>query len=137
VTERKIYDGIKPFSIIPETDGYVAQRIGDKLGEVPESYFPNNFIVKENMLFIWKDTITPLTKNVLNILNEFEILDSTDIKRELKLLPENFEDTRLVGFDDGLEGVNYFVCANNILKYKKVVSNLAFGYFKLPKLNCN
>ena len=137
IFERETNNSVLLFKVSPVKDGYISQRVEDKLGKVPESYFPNNFIVKENMLFVWKDTITPLSKNVLNILNEFNLLDSTDIKKELNTLPENFQDTRMVSFDDELKGVNYFVCPNNILKYKKVVTNKAFGYYKLPNLNCD
>lgn len=125
------------FSISPEIDENVTLSIKDTLGKIPYSYFPNNFKIKNEKLFIWKDSITPLGKNILNAIHRFNVLDSVDIKRELDILPDSFEDTRVVTIDHKLKSAHYYVCKDNIDKYKKKVTNKAFGYYDLPKLKCN
>ena len=125
------------FSVSPETNGHIPLGIKDTLGKVPKSYFPNNFEVRENKLFVWKDTITPLRKDILDIMDKYGVLDSTDVKRELNLLPKDFEDTRVVTIDHKLKSVHYYICKERIEKFIKIVTNKAFGNYDLPKLKCN
>ena len=136
VRQKQLNNDLYVLSILPEIED-ITFRSEDSLGKVPRSFFPNRFEVKKEKLFLWNDSITPLQKDILLVMDEYGVLDSTDVKRELGLLPNNFEDTRLVTFDDRLESVNYFVCKDNIEKYKKKVTNKAFGYYDLPKLKCN
>ena len=119
-------DDLFVFSVSPETDGHVSLSVEDKLGKVPVSYFPNNYEIKGGKLFIWKDSIAPLHKDVLNALEDFSVLDSTDVKRELGLLLNDFEDTRLVSIDHKLKSVHYYVCKGSIEKYKRVFTNRSF-----------
>jgi len=137
VTKNKINGNAYVFSVLPDSQGYIPLKIEDSLGKVPNSYFPNRYEVEKGKLFLWKDSITPLRRNILNVMNKYGILDSTDIKRELGLLPDDFEDTRMVIIDDGLKGVDYYICKNHIEKYKKIVTNKAVGYYTPPKLKCN
>lgn len=123
------------FTVLPEYQE-ITLNPEDDLGKVPKSYFPNKFVVEEDKLFLWHDSVTPLQKELLNVMDEFGALDSIDVKRELGLLPDDYEDTRTVIIDDGLKGVTYFICKDNIENYKKVVTNKAFGYYDPPKLKC-
>lgn len=124
------------FTISPENDGYITLGINDTLGKVPASYFPNKFIVINGKLFLWKDNKTPLSKEILQVLNKYKVLDSTDIKEHYGMLPPGFKDTRLIILDDGLKGADYFVCKNNIRKFRRIYTNRAFGYYKNPKIKC-
>lgn len=128
IVEYKLKDDMYGFIVIPEIDGNVSLTIRDTLGKVPLRSFPNRFKVKNDKLFYWTDNITPLNQDVLNVLDEFGVLDSIDIKRELGLLPENFEDTRMVTLDHRLKTVTYFVCKNNVSDYKKVINKKGFKY---------
>jgi|SRR5690606_10503653 len=125
------------FRISPNNNNYISLSIKERVGKVPESNFPNRYIIKENKLFLWKDETTPLSKELLNVIHEYGILDSIDVKKELGLLPDNFEDIRLVTMDDNLEGVDYYVCKSNISKYKSVKTKIAYGSYKKPTLKCN
>lgn len=120
------------FSISPETSGYVPLGINDRLGSVPKSYFPNNYEINKGKLFIWNDSVTPLKNDILNVLNDFGVLDSTDVKRELGLLPTDFKDERIVTIDHELKSTHYYVYKRNIGKYKKIVTNKAFGSYNSP-----
>lgn len=122
-------------SIIPE-DESISIRVEHRLGEIPSTNFPNRFIIKDEKLFLWNDGHTKLGNDILNAMLEFSVLDSTDLKWELGLLPADFEDTRLITIDDRLEAYNYFICRNDVSKFKKVVTYKALGYFDPPVINC-
>ncbi len=137
VKKEVLDEDVYGFAISPENNGYITLGVNDSLGKVPNSYFPNKFEVRKGKLFVWKDSITPLRKDILSVMDRFKVLDSISVKKELGLLPEDFEDTRMVTIDDGLKGVHYYVCKGDIGKYKKVVTNRAFGYYDPPNLRCN
>lgn len=136
IIEKSLDKSIYLFSILPNNKN-ISMIIDDKVGEIPRSYFPNRYIVVEGKLFLWNDGKTSLQKDVLEIMSDFGVLDSTDVKKELGLLPVDFEDTRMIIIDDRLEAYNYFICKNNISNYKKVVTWKAYSYYKHPKLKCD
>lgn len=123
-------------SILPE-DESISIRTEHKLGEIPRSNFPNKYVVKENKLFLWNDGETPLQKDVVEVMNKFDVLDSIDLKWELGLLPSDFEDTRMITIDDRLEAFTYFICRNDISEFKKVVTWKALGYYDQPNISCH
>lgn len=138
----RIDDEIKSGDIVvilitPAINGILPISLSNLIGKVPENNFPNRYKIIEDKLFVWKDSLTPLNKEILDVLNTYNILDSTDIKRELGLLPDDFEDTRMVITDRRLKGVDYYICKNNVDKYKKVLTNIAYGYYEPPNLNCS
>lgn len=137
VLEKKITPNVYVFGVSPEIDGNITLSIKDSLGKVPNSFFPNNFEVKEERLFLWKDSTKPLRKDVLEVVDKFGVLDSVDVKRELGMLPIDFEDTRVVTIDHSLKSVHYYICKNDIAKYKKVVTNKAIGFYEPPNLRCS
>src|SRR5690606_18321460 len=50
VTDRYI------FPIFPDIQGYISLKFEDSLGKVPVSNFPNKYVIKEDKLFLWKDS---------------------------------------------------------------------------------
>lgn len=135
-TENSSDENIFVFSILPKNNNNIALSIKDSLEKKPRKYFPNRYVVKGDLLFLWNDNKTPLKREVLDVMNRYHILDSVDVKRELGILPTDYEDNRTVLIDDGLKGVDYYVCKSDIRKYKKIVTNKAFGYYRAPKLKC-
>lgn len=136
VFNNEITEKFYSFGISPYNNNYISMSIKDSLGKVPVSNFPNNYVIKEEKLFLWKDSVSPLSKEILNVLQEYGVLDSTEVKKALGLLRDDSEDLRVRIVDDRLKGVDYYVCKSNINKYKKVKTNIAFGYYKPPKLKC-
>lgn len=136
INTEEVKEDLLVLSISPENNGFIRLSITDTLGKVPNRNFPNRFEVRKNKLFVWKDSITPLRKDILEVMDQFGVLDSTDVKWELGLLPKNYEDSRLITIDDRLKGVHYFLCKKNPGKYKKVVTDIAVGYYNPPKIKC-
>lgn len=136
VRSRILNENLYLLSVLPN-DESIAVSIEDKIGKIPRKYFPNNYFEKEGKLFLWNDGSTPLRKDVLDVMSNYGVLDSTDVKIELGLLPDDFDDTRMIKIDDRLESYNYFICRNDISMFKKVLTHKAFGYYKRPKINCS
>ena len=63
-------------------------------------------------------------------LSKYRIIDSMNVNGFVGI-PE----TTYV--DDSKKGIDYFICKNNFLKYKKVTTNNAFDYSDIPNVNCN
>jgi hypothetical protein len=137
VYENEKIKNLYVFNVSPEIDENITLSIEDSLGEIPNSYFPNKFEVKEDKLFLWKDNVTPLRKEILVAVDGFGVLDSVDIKRELGLLPDDYVDKKVLTLDHSLKNTHYYICKNNIAEYKKVTTNKAFGYYDPPKLKCD
>lgn len=114
-------------NILPETQK-ISLMTGDSLGTVPKRFFPTKYLIKNKRLFLWKDGETPLTKDILSIMDKYNILDSTNLQKEYN--------TIIISNDDGLKGVDYYICKDNIKHYKKIKTNIAAGYYTPPKLNC-
>lgn len=124
------------YAIRPENDDYIAQDTADALGEIPRKAFPNDFIEIDGRLYLWNDGKSKLDIEVLNVLNKYNYLDSTDIKYDMGLLTDDFEDNRFFSIDDNLEAYHYYVCKKDISQFKRVKTRIAFGHYKIPKLRC-
>lgn len=124
INEEKIVIGILPtrdkFLPMPE------DTIGNNRG-----YIPTNFAEKDDKLFYWTDSTRILTKEVINILSKFDLIDSINVQGFVAI-PEG-----AMIIDDKQKGVDYYICRNNLKIYKKVVTNIGYGYYKPPNLNCN
>lgn len=95
--------------------------IGQKGGSLP-----TRFIVRNGLLFYWKDEDFPLTTEAIEQYKKYNILR---IFRPDDVLPD-FET------DDAAKAVHYYFCKNDLRKYKRIISNIGVGYYDPPKLNC-
>lgn len=125
------------FTIFPEYSGFISLSVEDQLGKVSNSYFPTNYLEKNGVLFVWKDTNIPLRQDVLNIMNQYYVLDSTDVKIALGILSEDYVDEKIVLMNSKLKSVHYYFCKKNLSKNKKVITNKALGYYNPPIIKCN
>ena len=124
------------FSLYPDRQGHISLRAKDIIGKTTD-WFPTKYKEINGKLFLWHDSLVPLSKKVIEIIHSYGVLDSTDVKMDLGMLPDDFEDTRMVRMDDGLKGVDYYFCKDDISKYKKVKTSIATGYYTPPKLDCS
>ena len=89
--------------------------------------FPTKYVEKENKLFYWYDPASSITNDLMSVLLKYNKIDSSYVEGNYELS---------LSFDDSKRGVDYYFCKNNLLKYKKVVSNIAMGYYDPPILMC-
>jgi len=115
-------------TVFPTQDKFLPEpedTIGNNRG-----YLPTNFIEQGRKLFYWDDSTKVLTKEVVEILNTYNLIDSINIHGFIAV-PEG-----AMFIDDRQKGVDYYICRNNLKKYKKVANSIAYGYYEAPKLNC-
>jgi hypothetical protein len=102
---------------------YTAETAAGSKGKLPSRH-----IEKDGKLFYWWDDDYPLTEEMLAILWKYDLL--CDDTEGLTGIPD-------FTTDDRLKGAHYYFCKNDLSKYKRVVTNIADGYYRPPKLKCN
>ena len=90
---------------------------------------PTRYIERNGKLFYWYDSKEILTTDMVGMLSNYKIIDSMNVTQLVGIPKESY-------VDDSTKGVNYFICKNNLLKYKKITTSTAFGYFEIPKVDC-
>ena len=124
------------FSLYPDRQGHISLRAKDIIGKTTD-WFPTKYKEINGKLFLWHDSLVPLSREIIEVIHSYGILDSTDIKMGLGLLPDNFEDTRVAITSQRYSGgAAFYLCKNDVSKYKKVKTNIAIGYYTPPKLDC-
>ncbi len=97
---------------------YTTDDITDRNSEIPSKYF----VIKDK-LFIWNDNNTSLNEKSIEVLKKYEVI--TDGERDSMNI-----------IDDAKKGTDYYFCKKNLKKYKKITTNIATGYYEVPKINC-
>ncbi|MBZ9730540.1 hypothetical protein LB467_12670 [Salegentibacter sp. JZCK2] len=121
----KPYVGIKTVNIIGT---YNKMLLTDSTKVGSKGYLPSRYVEKDGKLFYWWDNDYPLTEETLAVFEKYNILQD-DAGGWLK-----FPD---MSTDDAKKGADYYFCENDLTNYKKVITNIAIGYYDAPKLNCN
>jgi len=111
-------------------DGIVAVEIGGQVtnyqyyySEETKDKLPSRYVIKDGKLFHWWDDNYPVTEEMIAVLWKYNLLQ-TDL-----IIPE-------YSIDDNAKGADYYFCKSDLSKYKRVVTNIAIGYYKPPKLKC-
>jgi hypothetical protein len=97
-------------------------KVGSK-GRAPSRYFE-----KDGKLFFWWDNNFALTQEALTIFAKYNLLE--DDQGGILKVPSAF-------FDDSQKGAHYYYCKNNPKRFKKVITNIAAGYYDPPRIKCN
>jgi hypothetical protein len=127
----KYYDDLAGVDISPHriaTDGdrccdqflYTARTTVGSKGKLPSRY-----IEKDGKLFYWWDDDFPLSEEMIAILWKYNLL--CDDTAGLIGIPD-------FSINEKLKGAHYYYSKHNPSKYKRVVTNIARGHYKPPKL---
>ena len=129
-----LYDGIVKVGILAHRVNSSCDECCDKFLYTAQTTvgskgtpLPSRYIEKNGKLFYWQDNDYALTEEMLAILWKYNLLcDDTD---------------GMIGIptytiDDRLKGAHYYLCKNDLSKYKRIVTWIASGYYELPKLKC-
>ena len=87
---------------------------------------PSRYVIVKGKLFFWQDDNYPLTEETLSVFKRYNIL--TEVM-ERGMLPDFI-------INDAAKAAHYYFCRDNISNYKRVVTHVATGYYKPPKLKC-
>jgi len=119
---RNLEGGLIGVSIFGVVDEFLVTE--DK--ETDSTMFPTKYYEYSNKLFYWKDPNAVLTDEILVKLDQYNQIDSLPSIAFAELV-----------IDDGKEGMFYYFCENNLLKYKKIKADVRSGWYDdLPNLNC-
>ena len=87
---------------------------------------PSRYVIIEGKLFFWDDDNYPLTEEALSVFKRYNIL--TEMLEE-GMIPE-------FTINDAAKAAHYYFCRGDASNYKRVVTNIATGYYDPPKLKC-
>ncbi|MEP1150342.1 MAG: hypothetical protein ABJH08_01330 [Balneola sp.] len=120
---HKTHDKIIGISIVGDSENLYHKSDVElnKPNENPR--IPSRFVIHNEKLFLWYDDTQQITQELVDAISQFGLVRDND--EEL-----------FVVIDDGKKGANYFFCRNDLSRYKKVINNIAIGYYDMPKLSC-
>jgi len=114
-------------AIVAADDYDIYPRKENKIGTF-DSIFPTKYVVKNNKLFYWNDSTQAITQDIISVLEKYNKIDWH--WEQESAFPPYLR-------DDGIEGVIYYFCKNDLINYKKSgVSNIR-RHYKSPILKCN
>lgn len=113
-------------SPIENTEPYYRITLVDTLGS---TRLPTRHIIKNGKLFYWHDPDFGLTEEVINAFLEFNLAQPINISDLSMLL--GYE-----GYYGNTEAAQYYFCKNDLSNYKRVITGIAPGWYKPPKVNC-
>lgn len=117
---EKENDSFYCYSILPQINKW-SISVEDSINSFPK-YFPTNFKEYKGRLFIWNDKSKPISKVVLNKMNQFQKLDSFWVKVHLGLIDEmkvKKEDYPLIMYNDGIKAIYYKIPKSNLSHFKR------------------
>lgn len=88
------------------TDTPLYQKNPQNLIGTKSNYIPTRFEVQNGKLFLWNDENVTITKELLDIMREYNCIDSLS--------------NIFLTIDDSNDGITYVINTNNLLKYKKI-----------------
>ncbi len=108
-------------------------HLKDSIG-VKTKYFPTQFKEINKRLYIWEDSTVVISKQMLDRLQKYNVLDSTFYKIQKGLLPKSTE----VYFTSNelKKSFTYYVCKTNISKFVKIYTNRVSPISKYPEVDC-
>ncbi len=91
---------------------------------------PTRHIIQKGKLFYWHDSEYGLTQEMVDAFINFNIAEKVNISDPYLLLG-------LEGYiDDAMKGADYYLCKNDLRHYKRVITNIATGWYKPPTVRC-
>ena len=120
------------FSISESFKVFVQSK--DSIGASPK-YFPTRFKEVNNRLFVWQDSTAKISKEVIQKFHQYSLIDSTIYKINAGKLPA--DSMPYITTNDLKKAVFYYVCKDNIEKFKKINTNKVLSISKYPVVNCN
>jgi hypothetical protein len=120
------------YTIIPENDE-IAFTLSLE-DSVNDKNLPTNYLEYKNKLFLWREGNQKTSDTLMQFLYNKKLVDSSYVKYQLGLIPE--EDIREIWIttDDGLKSLTYIFCKSNPLKIKKKIISGNFIYSDYEKL---
>lgn len=106
-------------------DEKIYPYLQDTVGLQKNARIPTKFIVMNNKLFIWEDSLAPITQELINIYEQFNIIDKDWLYREHRVplgtknddFPENINLLPPYVIYDWIPCAKYYICKNDYTNY--------------------
>ena len=119
-------DSILTVSILGATNKLYPTPNNNLGSSIP--YFPTRYKEFENKLFVWYDSNYVVTKEIFQILDRYNHIDTVNLHGIVRIPDSTIEDSK--------QGVDYYFCKCDLSRYKKVKISIAVGYYEPPTLSC-
>jgi hypothetical protein len=98
---------------------------------------PTRHIVKDGKLFYWHDPDYGLTEEMVRVFYQFNIADSIGLEDLFATQDERTDDYYIHSrVNKKGKAADYYFCKDDPNNYKRVITNIATGWYKPPKLRC-
>jgi hypothetical protein len=111
------------------TENKLLPNAEDKIG-THNPHFPTRFSVQGGKLFYWYDSTFNINKELISALVRFNHIDSLNVKGFVGIPGTSSS------IDDSKKGADYYFCKRNLLKYKRIITRTAMGWYEAPSINC-
>lgn len=106
---------------------YYRITLVDTLGS---TRLPTRHVIKDGKLFYWYDSDYGLTEETIKVFLEYDLAELMDISDLCLLLGQE-------GYlDGGVKSADYYFCKQDLSNYKRVITSIATGWYKPPKVKC-
>lgn len=130
---HKISDEVTVIDISPATRRVHITPLVDTLGSVR---LPTRHIIKDGKLFYWHDPDYGLTEEMVKVLHEFNIADSIDLLDPNVALDDYTDNYIHHPAEEKAKVAVYYFCREDPSNYKRVITNIATGWYKPPTIRC-
>ncbi len=96
---------------------------------------PTRHTIKNGKLFYWHDPDYGLTEEMVDIFHQFNVADSIRLE-EIFTRQDERTDSYYQVKNHSKRGAHYYFCKNNPSNYKRVITNIATGWYKPPTIRC-
>jgi len=88
---------------------------------------PSRYFEKDGRLFFWWDNDYALSQEALAVFQKYDLLEKEN---------DHEGGTLLIDTDDSQKAAHYYLCKDNFVKYKRVITNIGIGYYTPPNPKC-
>lgn len=139
----KRYPYITIVTIFPVEQKFFAY-LRDTVGLPEDASIPTRYMRIDNKLFLWMDSISPITEEIMDVYRKYDLLDKDWLTTEFNIPPdakdsEYPENRRLIPpyiINDALEVAHYYVCKFDYTDYIKEIGEVIPSYKSMRKLKC-
>jgi hypothetical protein len=126
---------VSPKSVNQDLFGVSLEATNDKVVVITEDRvnfdyraLPTGYVDRDGKLFYWRDSTkrTTVSDEMILTLRKYNILDTVVVGA---IIPEST-------ITHGKKQTHYYFCKSNLLKYKRVRTSIAMGYYTPPTVNC-
>ncbi len=125
----EISDNLIVISILP-SETSAPQYYITPIDTIGSTRLPTRHLIKDGKLFYWHDSDYGLTEETIRVFREYNLADQYENSRLDDIFGQE------VYGDDFAKSAQYYMCKNDPTNYKRVITNIATGWYEPPKLKC-